>query len=77
MLEKVAIKIVRGYQLAISPLLGPSCRFSPTCSQYAIDAMRQHGLIKGIVLAVIRLSKCHPFHAGGFDPVPETKTKQK
>lgn len=62
--------LVRGYQVAISPLLPPSCRYTPTCSQYAIDALRRHGALKGSWLAARRLGRCHPFRAGGYDPVP-------
>jgi uncharacterized protein len=62
--------LIRGYQLAVSPLLGPCCRFHPSCSQYALDAIEEHGVLRGCVLALRRLARCHPFHAGGFDPVP-------
>ncbi|ASC92015.1 membrane protein insertion efficiency factor YidD, partial [Alcaligenes faecalis] len=62
--------LVRGYQLFISPLLGPRCRFYPTCSQYAIQALRTHGPLKGTWLATRRLVRCHPWHPGGHDPVP-------
>ncbi|MBI9087293.1 MAG: membrane protein insertion efficiency factor YidD [Desulfobacterales bacterium] len=62
--------LIRGYQYAISPILGPSCRFYPTCSEYAHDAIMQHGVIKGGLLATRRIFKCHPFHPGGVDPVP-------
>jgi putative membrane protein insertion efficiency factor len=68
--RRVLAGLVRGYQLAISPLLPPSCRFSPSCSQYAFEAITRHGAIKGIWLAARRLVRCHPFHPGGFDPVP-------
>jgi hypothetical protein len=61
---------VRGYQLIISPLLPPSCRFMPSCSQYAREAIMRHGAVKGTWLAVRRLARCHPFNPGGFDPVP-------
>jgi putative membrane protein insertion efficiency factor len=62
--------LVRGYQLVISPLLPPSCRFMPSCSQYALEAIVRHGAVKGTWLAARRLVRCHPFHPGGFDPVP-------
>ena len=62
--------LIRGYQLAISPLLGPSCRFYPSCSQYALEAMDTHGALRGTWLTIKRISRCHPFHEGGFDPVP-------
>lgn len=57
--------------MCISPMLGPHCRFSPTCSQYALEAIQTYGVIKGLYLALKRISKCHPFHTGGHDPVPE------
>jgi putative membrane protein insertion efficiency factor len=61
---------IRGYQLVVSPLLPPSCRFNPSCSQYALEAIRRHGAVRGCWLAARRLARCHPFHPGGFDPVP-------
>ncbi len=61
---------LRGYKLFISPLLPPACRYHPSCSVYAMGAVRVHGPVKGLWLAARRLSRCHPFHAGGFDPVP-------
>ncbi len=63
--------MIRFYQMCISPMLGPHCRFSPTCSQYALEAINTHGTVKGVYLAIKRISKCHPFHSGGHDPVPE------
>jgi putative membrane protein insertion efficiency factor len=66
----VVILVIRLYQILISPLLAPTCRFAPSCSQYAIDAVRQRGVVRGGLLALRRLSKCHPLHEGGFDPVP-------
>ena len=62
--------LIRGYQLAISPLLGPRCRFYPSCSQYAIEAIETHGALRGTWLTMKRISRCHPWHEGGFDPVP-------
>jgi putative membrane protein insertion efficiency factor len=62
--------LIRGYQLAISPLLGPSCRFYPSCSHYAMEAIETHGALRGTWLTIKRISRCHPFHEGGFDPVP-------
>lgn len=64
------VKLIRGYQYLISPLLGQHCRFYPSCSSYAIEALQKHGVLKGSLLAVRRLSRCHPFHAGGVDLVP-------
>ncbi len=69
--NKIFIAIIRFYQLCISPMLGPHCRFSPTCSQYALEAINTYGAVKGLYLTVKRISKCHPFHSGGHDPVPE------
>ncbi len=71
MLNKIFIGIIRFYQLCISPMLGPRCRFTPTCSQYAVEAIQTYGVLKGMYLGIRRISKCHPFHAGGYDPVPE------
>ena len=62
--------VIRGYQLLISPVLPPSCRFTPSCSQYALEAVGRHGAVRGTWLAARRLARCHPFHPGGFDPVP-------
>ncbi|GAA3670281.1 hypothetical protein GCM10022237_32610 [Nocardioides ginsengisoli] len=64
------IGLVRGYQLVISPLLGPTCRYYPSCSAYALEALRVHGAIKGTWLAVRRLLRCHPWAPGGVDHVP-------
>lgn len=65
----ILIKMTELYRELISPLLPPSCRFSPTCSQYAIDAISKYGPFKGSALALVRLLKCHPLHPGGYDPV--------
>jgi len=62
--------LVEGYRVALSPLLGGHCRFWPSCSAYAEEALRRHGAGRGTVLAARRLLRCHPFHAGGIDPVP-------
>lgn len=67
---KCLIIVIQGYQRFISPLLGPNCRFHPTCSQYAIIALQRFGLLKGSWLTVKRVLKCHPLHEGGEDPVP-------
>lgn len=64
------IYIIKFYQLAISPLFPPSCRHYPTCSNYAVEAISEWGSFKGIYLSLKRILKCHPFHKGGFDPVP-------
>ena len=65
------ILFVRAYQMLLSPLLPPACRYHPTCSHYAIEALEKHGALRGGWLAVKRIARCHPFHAGGFDPVPD------
>lgn len=64
------ILIIRIYQYGISPLLGANCRFHPSCSQYGIEALQKHGIIKGLRFTAKRLSKCHPWGASGIDPVP-------
>lgn len=63
------VMLLRGYKRFVSPLLPPSCRFTPTCSEYAIEALRSRGLAMGMVLAAYRLLRCHPFSRGGYDPV--------
>jgi putative membrane protein insertion efficiency factor len=62
--------LLRTYQLICSPLLGPRCRFYPSCSQYALDAVAAHGSLRGGALALCRIARCHPWHPGGYDPVP-------
>jgi putative membrane protein insertion efficiency factor len=64
------IFLVRGYQVVLSPLLPASCRFFPSCSAYAIEALQRHGTVKGVALTVRRLARCQPFCTGGYDPVP-------
>jgi putative membrane protein insertion efficiency factor len=64
------LTVIRAYQIAVSPLLGPACRFHPTCSNYAMEAIRTRGAVFGTWLAIKRFFRCHPFHPGGFDPVP-------
>ena len=71
MMTTLLIKLVRGYQLLLSSWLGASCRFEPTCSTYAIQAMQRHGAAAGSYLAAARLLRCHPFCQGGHDAVPE------
>ena len=75
MFKKLFLLLIRFYQVAISPHFKPCCRFTPTCSQYAYLAITRFGAIKGTYLAIRRILKCHPFHAGGYDPVPEKKEK--
>ena len=69
-MSAILIALVRAYQRLLSPLLGPRCRFYPSCSQYAVEALQVHGAIKGCALSLHRLCRCHPLNAGGLDPVP-------
>ena len=64
------IALVKAYRYVVSPLIGPSCRFHPSCSEYAIEALRRFGPLRGSWLAVRRIARCHPWHPGGYDPVP-------
>ena len=66
----LALMLIRTYQYALSPLLGPRCRFVPSCSEYAVEAIAAHGLLRGLFLSARRLSRCHPWHPGGYDPCP-------
>lgn len=68
-MSRFFILLIRFYQCSLSPYFGQHCRFNPTCSSYAIDALKRYGTLKGIYLTVVRLSKCHPWHAGGHDPL--------
>ena len=68
-MKVVLILFIRTYRLLISPLLPPSCRFTPTCSEYAMQAIEKYGALRGVYLAARRLLRCHPFHSGGYDPV--------
>jgi putative membrane protein insertion efficiency factor len=68
--QRLLIGLIRGYQLLISPFIGNQCRFTPTCSHYAREAVEKYGAIKGSWLALRRVSRCHPWHRGGHDPVP-------
>ncbi|MGK0272204.1 MAG: putative membrane protein insertion efficiency factor [Cocleimonas sp.] len=76
-LRKIPIWFIKLYQLWLSPMLGPTCRFHPSCSYYAIDAINQRGFMIGCWLTVKRILKCHPLHPGGFDPVPERKQEKQ
>ena len=67
---RAAVLALQGYQRAVSPWLGPRCRFHPSCSAYACEAIERHGVGRGLWLGLRRLARCHPFHPGGFDPVP-------
>lgn len=72
-MKYICIKLIKLYQKYISPSLRPRCRFYPTCSAYALEAFQTYGFFKGTYLSVRRILKCHPFHKGGFDPVPSPK----
>ena len=69
-MKRLALKSIKLYQLTISQVVPSSCRFTPTCSQYTYQSIATYGLLRGIWLGVKRLARCHPFHAGGYDPVP-------
>jgi putative membrane protein insertion efficiency factor len=66
----ILVFLVRAYQVGLAPVLGGQCRYDPTCSSYAVEALERHGPVRGSLLAVRRIGRCHPFRAGGFDPVP-------
>ncbi|GMQ96973.1 MAG: membrane protein insertion efficiency factor YidD [Gammaproteobacteria bacterium] len=70
-MRNLLIILVRGYQYLISPLLGPHCRFYPTCSEYTCTALHKHGALAGTWIGLQRLLRCHPWHPGGYDPVPD------
>lgn len=69
-IKYIFISLIKAYQYILSPLLGPCCRFYPSCSEYAVQAIVRHGPFSGLLLAVKRILRCHPFHPGGVDPVP-------
>lgn len=73
--QKLFLMVIKFYQLAISPYIGAHCRFRPTCSEYAYIAISRFGVLKGTYLSIRRILKCHPFHEGGYDPVPEKNNK--
>lgn len=74
-MKTIFMAMIRFYQRFISPLTPPTCRFYPTCSEYTREAIQYHGAFKGLYLGIRRILKCHPFHEGGFDPVPLKKEK--
>jgi hypothetical protein len=74
-MKKLIVLFIRGYRYFISPFLGQNCRFYPTCSHYAETAIKHHGFLKGSILALRRIARCHPWHPGGVDEVPQKKEK--
>lgn len=70
-MKRFMMTLVRGYQLLLSPILGNNCRYYPSCSEYTLEAMDKHGPWRGIWMGLKRVSRCHPFHEGGYDPVPD------
>lgn len=74
-MKKIILLLIKFYQKYISIFLGKNCRFYPTCSAYTYEAIEKFGIIKGIFLGIKRIIKCHPFHPGGYDPVPEKRDK--
>ncbi len=74
-MRKFITALIRGYQYLLSPFFGPTCRFHPSCSDYAIEALRRHGVVPGTYLSLRRLARCHPWHPGGLDPVPGGERK--
>jgi uncharacterized protein len=76
-MTKLLVSLIKGYQLSLSPFFGQQCRFTPTCSHYAIEALQTHGAAKGIWLAVKRILRCHPWQAGGYDAVPKQDAENK
>jgi uncharacterized protein len=73
-MRAVVTLLIRCYRYAVSPLIGPNCRFHPSCSAYALEAIERFGTLRGTWLAIRRIGRCHPWHPGGFDPVPHQRT---
>jgi len=69
-MSAILVSLIRLYQYLFRPLLGANCRFAPSCSEYAREAIEKHGAVRGTLLAARRVSRCHPYHSGGYDPVP-------
>lgn len=76
-LTRLALLLIRGYQLVLSPFVGQQCRFWPSCSEYTREALEKHGFVKGTTLGVKRICRCHPWHEGGCDPVPDVSAIPK
>ena len=76
LISKILITLIKAYRLFLSPWLGQQCRFHPTCSQFALQAIEQHGPFKGSWLTIKRLACCHPWHEGGIDPVPDNRANK-
>ncbi len=76
-MKTVLTALLRAYRYAVSPMLGARCRFHPSCSAYALEAIAAHGALRGSWLAVRRVARCHPWHPGGYDPVPVTHPEQE
>ncbi|WP_369574090.1 membrane protein insertion efficiency factor YidD [Acidithiobacillus sp. IBUN Pt1247-S3] len=70
MLRRAVILLIHGYQLVLSPFLGQNCRYHPTCSHYTCEAIERYGVLRGGWMGIKRIARCHPFHPGGYDPVP-------
>jgi putative membrane protein insertion efficiency factor len=68
--SRAVMAVIRLYQLVLAPILPPACRFIPTCSAFALEAVERHGALRGAILSIARFGRCHPWHAGGYDPVP-------
>jgi uncharacterized protein len=73
-MRAILIGLIAVYRFCVSPLLGPSCRFHPSCSSYAREAIERHGALRGLVFALRRIARCHPWNPGGYDPVPDSST---
>ena len=74
---EIPVTLIRIYQFLVSPLLGQNCRFTPSCSQYSIESLRQHGIMYGLYLSIKRIGKCHPWGGHGYDPLPTKMEKNK
>jgi putative membrane protein insertion efficiency factor len=76
-MRALLLALIRGYQYLLRPLLGSNCRFAPSCSEYAHEAISTHGILRGTWLALRRVLRCHPYHPGGYDPVPEVQSSPR